>query len=1401
MNNGHSTRHGQSLRRAMRLTVTIIMGTVLHASASAGPLVGVARTEITPSYPVRLNGFGFRRNESEGVRQPIWAKAMAIGSNSDTDGPCVLIVADTLGMPDRYTRALADRLAPLGVRPDRLAVMATHTHTAPMVNFVSPTIFGTEIPAEHQAHIDQYTQDYLEALFRVAQAALEDRRPATLKWSIGRVPFAANRRTAGGPVDHDLPMLAVHEPTGELRAIWATYACHCVTLSDNRISGDWSGYAQSTIEKLHPGCVAMVSIGCGADANPSSGVVGDRGDIAEEQGVQIATEVDRLLQQPQTELTAPIRSTIQRIALPLAPLPTRQEWEQRAKLEDAAGHHARVQLARLDRGERLLTSIDYPVQTWSFGDQLGMVFLPGEVVVDYALRLKKELDASRLWINAYANHCPGYVPSERILREGGYEGGGAMIYYDIPAPYASGVESAIITEVEQQLGRPFTAQTPVDGTQGVPPKSPDESLGLLRTHDDLQVELVAAEPLVTSPVAIAFGLDRRLWVAEMYDYPAGLDGNFSIGGRVKVLRDTNDDGRFDASQVFLDGIPFPTGITVWRDGVLICAAPDILFARDTNGDGQADEVRKLFSGFGTDNYQARVNSLEYGLDGWIYGSCGLFGGEIRNERGDTIALGDRDFRCLPDQGILEPATGRTQQGRVRNDQGDWFGCDNSNLVYNYPLDDHVLRRNPFTLAAETLVHLAPGEVGATLFPISQQVLFKLSGPAGRVTAACGLGIYRDDYLGEAYRGNAFTCEPVNNLVHRQVLVQQGSRWTGHRAEAESQREFLASSDAWFRPVQARTGPDGALWIVDMYRYVIEHPRWIPPETLAGLHVRAGADRGRIYRVVRRDRPTRSVVDLSQLSTGQLISALDSPNGTQRDLAMQQLVWKYPPTELEPSHLEQLAQLVRDAPNEQTRLQTLATLAQCKAITPELLRIGLRDPAASVRRHAVQIAGTLDQATLYPELYKLANDPSSDVRIQLGIALANDPSDAGTSLLARMILNADDDLTLSSWLSSINARNLISVMKTALQDESPQQKLLPLTRLFYVAGAFDNADVLELTTEWLMTTAKLSPSQRFELWTGLYRGRRQANRDDGRQSDQVRHRALEMVRDAHSILQQLDAPIETKQAALRWMGVADPGSQDNQRVLFEILQRQTDTDLVASCIDALEQRADEATGKVLLDAIEQASPATTNLLVGAILRRPAWTLALLERIESHDLPANLLAPSEIQILVEHDDDQIRNQAAQCFAPRPSSGQADIERYAREMPQNADRNRGREVFQKNCATCHQWGNLGQAVGPDIGSYAQKPPEAILVAVLDPSQAIDPRFINFNATTVDGRVYSGIIQQESATSITLANGKQPPVVLARTQLESLHRTGQSLMPSGLSQEISPQAMADLIAFLKSL
>jgi putative membrane-bound dehydrogenase-like protein len=232
-----------------------------------------------------------------------------------------------------------------------------------------------------------------------------------------------------------------------------------------------------------------------------------------------------------------------------------------------------------------------------------------------------------------------------------------------------------------------------------PPLSPEESLKAIVLRPGMKVELVAAEPLVVDPVAFDWGPDGRLWVVEMRDYPNGMDGRGKPGGRVKVLDDDDGDGRYDRATLFLDELPFPTGVKVWREGVLITAAPDILFAKDTDGDGRADSVEKLYSGFGEGNQQHRVNGLRWGLDNWLHVGNGDSHGRVKSNRtGEVVNLSSRDTRIRPDDGRIEATSGNTQFGRERDDWDNWFGGNNSNPMWHYVLDDRYLRRNPHVAA-------------------------------------------------------------------------------------------------------------------------------------------------------------------------------------------------------------------------------------------------------------------------------------------------------------------------------------------------------------------------------------------------------------------------------------------------------------------------------------------------------------------------------------------------------------------------------------------------------------------------------------------------------------------------------------------------------------------------------
>ncbi|WP_435010880.1 PVC-type heme-binding CxxCH protein [Tundrisphaera lichenicola] len=1379
-------------------TIFLALGLVatarpLPADEGRAIAVGVASVDITPEGPILLNGFLSRNlEESKGTQIPIKAVALAIGS--DEQGPSIVLTVDNLGIPDAMVADLAARLKQkAGIARERLAVGSSHTHTAPCLPGVAPNIFGKPFPPEKLARVEQYGRDLIDKLEEACLAALKDRRPAFLARGKGKADFAMNRRTKGGPVDHDLPMLRAVDSDGKVRAVLIAYACHCTTLNgdDNLISPDWAGEARLAIEADNPGATALVLIGCGADSNPK-----DRPgpNIAHRHGQAIGAEVARLLKGPLTPINDPPVGKIARIKLPFDTLPTREELEALAAKGGPPGHNATIQLARLDRDGALQPDIDYVVQSWNFGDDLEIVFLAGEVVVDYALRIKSELDPERTWTVAYANDVPCYIPSERILREGGYEGGGAMVYYARPTRLKPGVEQLILDAVHEIVPDSFEAKKAAE----IPPiRSPAEGLASILVKPGLRVELVAAEPLVLDPVAIDWGGDGKLWVAEMLDYPSGSDGDYKPGGRVSFLEDLDGDGRFDKATRFLGGLPFPTGVMAWRKGVLICAAPDIIYAEDLDGDGQADRREVLYRGFATENYQARVNGLAYGLDNWVYGANGLIGGTIRGERtGKEVILGGRDFRIQPDVGIFEPASGLTQQGRVRDDWGNPFGGNNSIWIQHYPLPDHYARRNQHVASPGPSVYVPRDPENRRVFPASEPAeRYNHPESLGQVTSACSPLIHRDPTLGVAYLGNAFICEPVHNAVHREVVSADGVTFAGHRAEDEQASEFLASTDHWFRPVQVRTGPDGALYVVDMYRHVIEHPRWISPDRLATLDVRAGADKGRIYRVVREGQAPQAIPILDRRTTPDLARAIDSPNGTLRDLVQRLLVHR-----MDASASPILIDLARSSPRAVVRMQALCTLDGLGSLTPDLIRAGLVDRHPGVREQAVRLAeGRIgSDPEIGPALLALADDPEIRVRYQLALSLGEwDDPRAGRALGRLAVRDASDSWVRAAVHSSSVRRTgeILAVVMAAELDPAYRSSLVePLVATLASTGTTEAlAGVIEAIVE---PVGGSIPPWRLALLASLL--------DSGRRSTELpgalRSKADRLARAyeaARGLALQERADLSDRVSAIRLLGRDDPASDADLDRLADLLGPRQPLGVQSAALGRMARLRDPGIPDRILARWPGLVPSLRVAAIDAILDRPEWTPVVLSRLESGAIRPGEVDAAHRQRLLSLADGSLQARASKLFAGTEGRAQV-VAAYRESLGRAGNPIGGERVFARLCAGCHKLGGKGHAVGPDLEALTDTSAEALAVAILDPNREVDARYFGYDAATTDGRVFSGLIASETGNALTLKRQDDQSDVILRADLEELKNSGRSLMPEGLERDLSRDDLADLIAYL---
>lgn len=1388
-----------AMRSSIQLKLSLYVAALLWAGGSiahgdeAVYQVGAAKVDVTPGYPIRLNGFGGRRDESEGITQRIWAKALAIGS--DEEKPVVLISLDSLGIRESMVDEVAKRLKEkAGIERDRIAVTFSHSHTTPKVNNACDTIFSTPIPPEHQANIDRYTAELTNAMEEVALKALADRKPSTLSWAVGRVTFATNRRPQGGPVDHDLPMLVVKSAGDDaVRAIYVTYACHCVTLSDNKISGDWSGYAQEAIERTHPGVVALVSIGCGSDANPSSGVTGANTAAAADQGSQISDEVDRLLAGTLKPVSGTIVSALSHVDIPLNPVPAKEELEKIAAAGGPAGYNATFQLEKLKRGEELQSKLDYPIQTWAFGDSLAMVFFAGEICSDYSVRLKGELDPERIWLHGYSNDFCAYIPSERLLKEGGYGGGAEVVYFALPNTIATGVEEKIIEQVHAQIPPQFKGNGPRKQAS-VQPWPLEEALASIVPKDGYVVEVAAAEPLVADPVAIDFGPDGRMWVAEMPDYTRFADEEFEPNGNIRVLTDDDGDGRYDRAAIFAEGLRFPTDVKWWRNGVIVCDAPDVIYFEDADGDGKAESRKVLLTGFETHNAQARVNSLRWGLDNWIYGSCGLFGGKIRTHSGREIELGGRDFRFRPDTGELEPVTGNTQQGRTRDSWGNWFGCDSGSLIVHYPLNDAYLSRNPHIAPPPVRVSVPAGADPSALHPIGEPSIFALSGPPGRPTAACGLEIYRDDLLGPEFAENSFVAEPVNQLVHRRILSSKGATFSGNRAEDEADVEFLASTDPWFRPVQIRTGIDGCLYVVDMHRALIEHPKFIPEESLEQLDVNAGREQGRILRVRPANAPPRPIARLDHLKVKGLAAAIDSPNGPQRDSAQQMLVER---RAIKAAPV--LRQVVRTSSRPASRLQALCTLEGLEALDAEILLAALTDADAAVRRHAIRLSEPFlaDSPQVAAAVLKLAEDEDHQVALQLAYSLGESHNELATEALANIAARHHaDPYVLSGVWSSIDAENVgrfvAQLFARGQSDELPISLRDPAILLVNALGS--DTDLIA-TAQALTGGAETRGSWQFDAAAHLL----EQSRRRGAAADQVRAAFTPMIDAARVAIEEVEG--ETNPIPpLRLLAASGAQPDELVELLTPLLEPRTSPEVQEEAITIAASLGTDSAADSLLSAWRGFTPPVRARAFDVLLGKPQFVSRLLDRIEAAEIAASDLDALQRQRLMNHTEESLRSRALAALASAVDKNRDKIvkEYVTASHEANGEPGRGRQTFAKHCSSCHRLEGQGHEVGPDLAGVTSRAPAALIESIFDPNRAVDERYRSYSAMTIDGLSHAGILSGETSTSITLTEQEGKKHSLLRSEIDLLENTGKSLMPEGFEKDLSPADAADLVAYL---
>jgi putative membrane-bound dehydrogenase-like protein len=913
-------------------------------------------------------------------------------------------------------------------------------------------------------------------------------------------------------------------------------------------------------------------------------------------------------------------------------------------------------------------------------------------------------------------------------------------------------------------------ETPAPHSQAL---SPEESAKKWHVRDGYRIELVAAEPVVLDPVAFDWDEQGRLWVIEMADYPLGMDGNGKAGGRVVRLEDTDHDGRYDKRHVIVSDLSYPTGILTWREGVIVTAAPDIFFI-------SPDGTKKvLYTGFSTGNQQLRVNGLRWGMDGWVYCAAGAHhGGYNKGTQieckltGEKIDLGSRDFRFKPDTGEFDPQSGPSQFGRARDDWGHWFGVQNSFPLWHYVLQDHYLRRNPHVIPPDPIHQLFPRN--PPVYPASSmEKRFHSFDQAGRFTSACGIEVYRDRVLFEDGKTHAFTCEPFHNVVQHHILEDEGVTLKAVRDPAESEVDFLASEDRWCRPVMVRTGPDGALWVADMYRYMIEHPQWLPQNGKEELlpHYREGDDKGRIWKVVRAS--ARSGATDSAKAEATFASA----NGWCRDKAQMKALWSG----------------VGDASITGTaniKAQTAWTLLiKGKLTTSDCMKL-LGDESVHVREQALQMAEKIDwkdddSLPLHDTLAKLVNDNDAKVRLQLACTLGELKFEWAGDLLAELLDAAPADSSLQGAALSSVLPHLERVCAAFPEGGEPGNNKA-IGMLFRSALATKNEKAISALL------SEVEAKMHFEELLTILDEKNLSLTDFAKQVTDAKARAA--VEKMAARLQQAAESIQTAPTMDSLTVLAsDREHREKVKTLLPELWAKTGNSEVLRLVAKLQPQGGE---QFLLEGWDQRTPALRVQILETLLSNDAWTLALLKRPEAKSADASMRAR-----LIKHPKKNIASLAEKVFADSTSATRAAVvQKFKPALKLPGDAARGKTVFASVCISCHKLDGVGLELGPDLRSVAQHDAEKLLNSILDPSAIIEPGFMAYHCTLKSGEQLYGVIATETSASLTLKMAGNVTKSVLRSDVASLRSAGISLMPDGLEAAMTPQSLADLIAYLQS-
>lgn len=974
-----------------------------------------------------------------------------------------------------------------------------------------------------------------------------------------------------------------------------------------------------------------------------------------------------------------------------------------------------------------------------------------------------------------------------------------------------------------------------------PPYSPADALKTFTLEPGFRIESYVSEPDIRSPVAMEFDEHGRVYVVEAPGYPLKMDAKL---GRVILLDDADSDGRPDRRTVFADRLTMPTGVMAWKKGVLITDAPDVLYLEDTNADGKADIRKVVLTGFAFTNPQHTVNNPVYGLDNWIYlaheGPSGavIFPG-IFGDRGTALRFPDRPdapsleparrmVRFRPDSGQLEYLSTDSQFGHSADAWGHRFTVSNEDHIREEVIGAAYLTRNPDLPVGSAMERVSDHRPAADVYPITHRARVEMLSGVGAFTSACGLMVY----LGGAFPASlglfSLVAEPSHNLVHRDILTPSGATHLAKRAHEGV--EFLASTDAWFRPVNFSVGPDGAMYMVDYYRQVVEHPEWMATHTHQSPDLYGGDDRGRIYRISpETPLPRPGAIRLAQASVGDLVQRLASPNIWWRRTAQRLLVDRGGVDAVGP-----LATLFASSQSAVARLHALWTLDGLGKLETNLIEKALEDPEAGVRENAIRLAEARlsTSPSLIDKLLTMEGDPDRRVQFQLLCTLGGIDSGASRGAQDRLLARAVDDPWMQIAALSASSDRAPQLFRTAaaFTDKQTTARAAFFRQVAAVIGARRHpAEIRRVLTTLLTARAADSSWWRAATVDGLAQGfgsRRRAAGDGQARADLGQDLLLKLFEspDAdvrRASLRGLTATGLPPHAAapLRRAAVtAEDASQDPalradsiglialdnpaaHEALFKSLVDPRQPEVVqAAAVRGLAKVKGPAVATYLIAGWKSMTPAVRMDAADAMFLDPERPRLLLDAIGKETVQPWTLAFRHKRQLLMSRDASLRESARSLLEEKAAAREEVLKRYQAALEKPGDPQKGRAVFQQVCARCHKLDGLGQDVGPDLATVRHRAPLNILSDIIMPSASIAQNYESYVLETTSSGMVEGIMSAQTPTTITIRHEAGRDDVIRRADIKSMRVTSLSAMPADLEQQITIDQMADLLRFLKS-